>query len=137
MEGRAEPTLPPRLETLIAEFSGEVEEERGERLKNWRVLHDVNKNMPTKAFQEIETTVRNSFVIKHSYAYRLRNFENRNTTAFHNNHRSPLFDKMSEARQWLEEQEEIRREGENIDRPNTKWSFEENLMVMIKIIEDL
>lgn len=93
--------------------------------------------MPTKAFQEIETTVRNSFVIKHSYAYRLRNFENRNTTAFHNNHRSPLFDKMSEARQWLEEQEEIRREGENIDRPNTKWSFEENLMVMIKIIEDL
>ena len=44
---------------------------------------------------------------------------------------------MSKARQWLEEQEEIRREGENIDRPNTKWSFEENLMVMIKIIEDL
>ena len=29
----------------------------------------------------------------------------------------------------VKKQEEIRCEGENIDRPNTKWSFEDNLMV--------
>ena len=43
---------------------------------------------------------------------------------------------MSEARQWLEEQEEIRWEGENIDRPGAKWSFEDNLMVEKNIFED-
>ena len=34
---------------------------------------------------------------------------------------------------WLEEQEE---KGENIDRPNTKWAFEDHLVDEIKIIED-
>ena len=53
------------------------------------------------------------------------------------NHRSPWFEKMSEVRQWLEEQEEIHRKGKNIDRPDMKWSFEGNLMVEMKIIEDL
>ena len=32
--------------------------------------------------------------------------------------------------------EETRRQGENIDRPDTKWAFEDNLIVEIKIIED-
>lgn len=32
--------------------------------------------------------------------------------------------------------EETRRQGENIDRPDTKWAFEDNLTVEIKIIED-
>ena len=32
LEGRAEAVLPPRHETLIAEFAGQVEEERGRRL---------------------------------------------------------------------------------------------------------
>ena len=36
----------------------------------------------------------------------------------------------------IKKQEEIRCEGENIDRPNTKWSFEDNLMVKMKIMED-
>lgn len=41
-----------------------------------------------------------------------------------------------EARGWLEEQEENLLQGEDVDRPNTKWSYEDNLMVEIKIIED-
>ena len=44
---------------------------------------------------------------------------------------------MSEARLWLEEQEENRLQSENIERPDTKWVFEANLMVEVKIIEDL
>ena len=43
---------------------------------------------------------------------------------------------MAEAKKWLEEKEENRDHGENIDHPNTKWSFEETLMVEIKIVED-
>ena len=40
--------------------------------------------------------------------------------------KSPRFESSSVARQWLKEHEAIRREGENIDRPDTKWTFEGN-----------
>lgn len=97
----------------------------------------MNKTLTTKAFQEIEKkNVRNCFAIKHSYAYQLRNIETMDVMAYYKNHRIPWFDQMSEARQWLEEQEEIRWEGENIDRPDAKWSFEDNLMVEKNIFED-
>lgn len=36
----------------------------------------------------------------------------------------------------MEEQEENRLRGEKIERPNTKWRFEKNLMVEVKIVED-
>ena len=47
LERRTEATLPPRHETLIAEFAREVEEERGRRFTKGRVLYDVNKNLAT------------------------------------------------------------------------------------------
>ena len=56
----------------------------------------------------IEERVRNSFVIKHSYAYKLRNIDTEETMAYFQNKRSPWFKRMSEARLCLEEQEENR-----------------------------
>ena len=85
----------------------------------------------------IEETVRNSFVIKHSYAYQLRNIETEETMAYFQNKRSPWFERISEARKWLEEQKENRLQSENIERPDKKWVFEANLMVEVEIIEDL
>lgn len=64
LEWRAEVTLPRRNETLIAEFAGEVEEERGRRFTKWRFVNGVNKYVTTKLFQGIEKAVRNSFAIK-------------------------------------------------------------------------
>lgn len=40
--------------SLIAEFAGEVEEERGRRFTKRRFLRDVNDYLTTRAFQEIE-----------------------------------------------------------------------------------
>ena len=39
---------------------------------------------------------------------------------YYQNRRSPWFERLPEARRWLEEQEENRLQGENIDRPDTK-----------------
>lgn len=50
--------------------------------------------------------------------------------------KKPRFERISQARQWLEEQEENRLQGEKIERPNTKWRFKKNLMVEVKIVED-
>lgn len=69
-------------------------------------------------------------MIKQIYAYQLRNIEAKETMAYYQDKR------ISQARQWLEEQEENRLQGEKIERPNTKWRFEKNLMVEVKIVED-
>ena len=61
MERRAEATLPPRHETLIAEFAREVEEERERRFTKGRVLYDVNKNLAT------------SGMLRHGSPHNLRN----------------------------------------------------------------
>lgn len=77
-----------------------------------------------------------SFIIKHSYAYHLRNIETGKTMAWCQNLKSPWFDKMAEAKKWSEEKEEKRDQDEKGDNPDMKWSFEETLMVEIKIVED-
>ena len=84
----------------------------------------------------IEKRVKNSFLIKHSYAYQLRNIEAKETMAYYQNKRTPWFERISQARQWSEEQEENSLQGEKIERPNTKSRFEKNLMVEVKIVED-
>ena len=83
----------------------------------------------------VKERVRNSFVIKHSYASQLRNIETEETMAYFQNKRSPWFERISEAGQWLEEQEKNRLQNENIERQDKKWVFEANLMVNIKEIK--
>ena len=57
LERRMEPKLPNWYEALIAEFSGEVEKERGGIFTKWRFFRDVNKDLTTKAFREIEKKI--------------------------------------------------------------------------------
>ena len=64
---------------------------------------DVNNDLTPKMIRGIEEIVRNSFVIKHSYAYQLRNIETEETMAYFQNKRSPWFERMLEARLWFEE----------------------------------
>ena len=57
LERHMEPKLPNWYEALIAEFSGEVEKERGGIFTKWRFFRDVNKDLTTKAFREIEKKI--------------------------------------------------------------------------------
>ena len=45
-------------------------------------------------------------------------------------------DRLSETQAWLKEQEEFRLQGENIERPDTKWVFERHLFIDLKVILD-
>ena len=62
----------------------------------------------------IKERVRNSFVIKYSYASQLRNIETEETMAYFQNKRRPWSERMSEARLLLEEQKENSLQSENI-----------------------
>jgi len=54
LERHMEPKLLNWYEALIAEFAGEVEKERGWIFTKCRFFRDVNKDLTTKAFREIE-----------------------------------------------------------------------------------
>ena len=133
--GPAEATLPLRYDWLL-NSPGRSKRRGVEYSQNGGFCMMWTKLWQQRRFRRSKKTVRNCFAIKQSYAYQLRNMKTMDTMAYYKNHRSPWFDQMSEARQWLEEQEEIRWEGENIDRPGAKWSFEDNLMVEKNIFED-
>ena len=51
LEGRVEPELPNRSDALIAEFAGEVEEDRGRIFKKWFFFRHVNGDLTTKHYE--------------------------------------------------------------------------------------
>ena len=69
-------------------------------------------------------------------AVRLRNIETNQYMVWYTNTNSRWFSKLSETQAWLEKQEELRLQGERIDRPNTKWVFVGTVFVDLKVILD-
>jgi len=49
---------------------------------------------------------------------------------------SPWFDRFSDAKKWLDGREKIRLDHDNINRPDTKWVFEGQFNVDIKVVLD-
>ena len=49
---------------------------------------------------------------------------------------SPWFERFSDVEKWLSEQEKLRLDPDNIDRPNTKWVFEGFFNVDVKVVLD-
>ena len=74
--------------------------------------------------------------INFRYGYMLRNIESNEYTVWYKNINSPWFSKLSQTQAWLQEQEELRLQGERIDRPNTKWVFDSTVFVDLKVILD-
>lgn len=52
------------------------------------------------------------------------------------NHGSPWFNTLVEAERWLNEQGEAQLGLENIDRPDTKWMFENFFNFDVKAVKD-
>ena len=53
---------------------------------------------------------------------------------YYTNTNSPWMDRLSKTKAWLQEQEELRLQGGQIDRPNTKWVFQRHMLVDLKVI---
>ena len=84
---------------------------------------------------KIRPNVRRRHKLNYWYA-ELRNIETNEYTVWYTNTNSPWFSKLSETQAWLEEQEDLRLQGERIDRPNTKWVFQRHVLVDLKVILD-
>ena len=55
---------------------------------------------------------------------------------YNNNYRSPWFDDLSKAEDWLSEQEKKRQDFDNIKRLSTKWKFVSFFNVDVKVVLD-
>ena len=85
---------------------------------------------------KIRSNVRRRHKLNYRYAYELRNIETGEYTVWYQNTNSHWFIRLSETQAWLQEQEDLRLQGENIDRPSTKWVFQGHVFVDLKVILD-
>ena len=127
----------------IAEYEGEEkvrgrqeEAERGRRFIRWRFIRDLEKDFTPVFMEKIREKVNTSFYARHIFSNQLRNIEDGTVIVYYINKGSPWFNNFSDAEKWLSEQEKVRLDSDNIERPNTKWVFEAYFNVDVKVLLD-
>ena len=131
-------TLPERIVDLynVGERGEQGRGWRRRRTIKWRYDRRLTKPLVSRMLYRIRCNVRTRHKINFQYAYMLRNIETNEYTVWYKNISSHWFSELSETQAWLQEQEELRLQGERIDRPNTKWVFDSTVFVDLKVILD-
>ena len=130
--------LPQRIVGLyeVEELGAQGRGARRMRSIKWRFDTILTHSLVSRMLHKIRAIVGSRHKLNYRFAYELRNIETNEYTVRYININSPWFSRLSETQAWLQEQEELRLQGENIDRPNTKWAFERHLFVDLKVILD-
>ena len=120
----------------IANYNNVIED-RSRQIVKWQFLANLNNLLVPQMMEKIRESAHNRFKINYSYTYLLKNIDTNKTLVWIQDRRkSSWFVNYDNAKIWLEQQEENRLEGENINRPSTKFVFGKHLSVQIKIILD-
>ena len=106
------------------------------RTRTWRFAHDLAKSLVPQMMNKIKYNVQTRHKINYRTAYQLRNSQTGETMTYYTNTNSPWFPKLSNTKEWLKTKEELRLQGEKIDRPDTKWVFEKHLFIDLKVVLD-
>jgi len=86
---------------------------------------------------KIRERVSMSFYLRHVFAYQLHNIQDGTIIVFYSNPKSSQwFNKLENAEKWLITQEELRLDNERVERPSTKWVFENFFNVDVKVVLD-
>ena len=118
-----------------SENEGE-EEISGRRFIRWRFIRELERNLTPDFMSKIREKVKTSFYARHIFSYQLRNIEEDSLIVMYTNVGSPWFESFSEAEEWLSEREKVRLDPDNINRPDTKWVFENHNNVDVKVVLD-
>ena len=121
---------------LYEDTKFEGEESNGRRYKRWRIIKDLNKDLTPKFMGKIRENVRTSFYLRHIYSYKLRNIEDGTIIFYYQNKGSPWMNTYGEAENWLSTREAVRLDVDSIERPNTKWIFEDHFNADVKVVLD-
>jgi len=122
---------------LFDDAENEGEESTGRRYIRWRFIRGLGRNQTPDFMAKLRERVSTSFYLRHVFAYQLRNIEDGTIIVFYSNPKgSQWFNKLENAEKWLSRQEELRLDLERVERPNTKWVFENFFNVDLKVVLD-
>ena len=97
---------------------------RGRRFIRWAFDKRLRANQTAAVMSKLRQNIHNAFYMRYNYAYVLVNNETGLRMVFYKQQKgSPWINNFAEAERWLNEQENNRLFLDNIDRPNTKWTF--------------
>ena len=136
--GAADFAIPARIVEMYdrGEQGMEGRGRRIRRTRKWRITQDLSKPLVPQIMNKIKRAVHTRHKITYSSAYVLLNVENSESMVYYTNINSPWMERLSQTKEWLEEQEELRLQGAQINRPNTKWVFQRHMFVDLKVILD-
>ena len=130
--------IPARIEEIYDRGERGLQGRGGgiRRTIKWRFERGLTKPLVPQTMNKIKQFVQTRHKINLQYGYKLRNIETNEYIIHYTNTTSPWFATLSQTKEWLQEQEELRLQSEEIDRPNTKWVFEDTVFVDLKVILD-
>ena len=112
------------------------EEKKGRRFIRWRFIRGLERDLTPDFMVKIRENIHTSFYARHIFSYQLRNIEDGTVLMYYTNVGSPWFKHLSEAEKRLSEREKGRLDPDNIERPDTKWVFENHFNVDVKVVLD-
>ena len=109
----------------------------GRRFIRWAFDKRLRANQTAAVMVKLRQNIHNSFYLRYNYAYVLVNNETGLRMVFYKqNIGSPWINNFAEAERWLNEQENNRLTLDNIERPNTKWTFIKFSNIEVKAVID-
>ena len=128
-QGRRPPVIDFQNEIVEMYVRREGEEEgrengRGRRFIRWTFDKRLRANQTAAIMERLRQNINRAFYIRYNYAYVLVNNETGLRMVFYKQRNgSPWINNFAEAERWVNEQENNRLNIDNIERPNTKWTF--------------
>jgi len=114
-----------------------VERLRGRRFIRWSFRKRLGANQTTQIVAKLRQNVNRAFYIRYNYAYVLVNNENGLRMVFFKQQKgSTWINNFGEAERWVNEEENKRLNVDNIERPNTKWTFVKFSSIEVKAVLD-
>ena len=74
--------------------------------------------------------------MRHVYSYQLQNIEDSTVIVYYTNHGSRWINRLTDAEEWLREEEVKCLDSDKIKRPSTKWKFVSFFNVDVKVVLD-
>jgi len=121
---------------LFDDARHEGEESKGRRYIRWRFIKGLEKDLTPNLMEKIRENVTTSFYMRHVFSYQLQNIEDDTVIVYYTNHGSRWINKLSEAEEWLREEDAKRLDSDKIKRPSTKWEFVSFFNVDVKVVFD-
>ena len=141
-QGRKPPVIDFQNEIIEMYVRREGEEEgrengRGRRFIRWSFDKKLRANQAATVMVKLRQNINQAFYIRYNYVYVLVNNETGLRMVFYKQQKgSPWINNFAEAERWLNEQENNRLTLDNIERPNTKWTFIKFSNIEVKAVID-